>query len=138
MENLDSKKLFDIFDKHPLDGGEDEINSYKTSFHFKINMFIKVVLYGEAWKNEVVSIFTKSNVDMDVEDIDNAGNFMLYTRAWYWISQFDFEDKECVESLTSLDDSSLLVSLLRTIKYFEGIEEFERCHFLVNIKNLLK
>lgn len=138
MDNLDSKKLFEIFDKYPIDGIEENLNSYKNTFRFKIEMFIKVVIYGDRWKQSVVSLFTKSDVEIDVEDIDNAGEFMLYTRAWYWISQFDFDNIECVDALNELNDSSLLASLMRTIKYFEKTEEFEKCSFLANIKKLLK
>jgi len=138
MDKLDSKKLFEIFDKYPIDDIEENLTSYKNSFRFKIEMFIKVVIYGDQWKKSVVSLFNKSDVDMDTDDIDNAGEFMLYTRAWYWVSQVDLKDHECIEALNELNDSSLLASLMRTIKYFEKTEEFEKCSFLVNIKKLLK
>lgn len=138
MSGLDSKKLFDIFDKYPIDGVEENLNSYKNSFRFKIEMFVKIVIYGDQWKKQVISLFTKSTIGMDIEDINNAGEFMLYTRAWFWISQFDFDDEDCVKALNKLDHSSLLASIIRTIKYFEKTEEFEKCSFLVNIKKLLK
>lgn len=138
MEGLDSKKLFDIFDKYPLDEMEENLISYKSSFRFKIEMFIKIVMYGNQWKTQVVSLFDKSNVDLDTGEINDVGDFMLYTRAWYWVDQFDINDDEFLSSLNELNDSSLLASLLRSINYFEGKEEYEKCAFLVSIKGLLK
>ena len=81
MKSLDSKKLFDIFDKYPLDEMEENLTSYKSSFRFKIEMFIKIVMYGGQWKTQVVSLFDNSNIDLDTEEINDVGDFMLYTRA---------------------------------------------------------
>lgn len=138
MKSLDSKKIFEIFDKHPLDDIEENLNSYKSSFKFKIEMFTKVVVYGDVWKKQVISLFDTSTMDLDLDEINSVGDFMLYTRAWYWINQLEMDDVECVKSIKELSSASFLASLLRSITYFEGKEEFERCAFLVSIKNLLK
>tara|TARA_R110000803_G_scaffold26187_2_gene62187 strand:+ start:372 stop:779 length:408 start_codon:yes stop_codon:yes gene_type:complete len=135
---MNFKKLFEAFDKQPIDEVEGDLNAYKDTFRFKIEMFIKVVIYGEQWKDSVVSLFSKSEEDLDIKDIGEVGDFMLYTRAWFWISQFDLEDEECIKDLKDLNDSSLLASIVRSIKYFESTEEFEKCSFLVKIKDLLK
>jgi hypothetical protein len=143
---MDKEKIFGLFDNNFDENLQKEIGSYKKSFHFKIGMFIKVVIYGDKWKNSVVSMFSKANTDFDVKDIDSVGNMMLYTRAWYWISQFDFDNKECINDLNifldkdeeTYNSSDLFISLMRTIKYFEKTEEFEKCAFLVKIRDLLK
>ena len=143
---MDKEKIFGLFDDNFDDSLQKEIGGYKKSFHFKIGMFIKVVIYGDKWKNSVVSMFSKANTEFDVKDIDSVGNMMLYTRAWYWISQFDFDDKECLNDLKlfldkdseTYNSSDLFISLMRTIKYFEKTEEFEKCAFLVKIRVLLK
>ena len=143
---MDKEKIFGLFDKNFDDNIQKDIGDYKKSFHFKIGMFIKVVIYGDKWKKSVVSMFSKADVEFDVKDIDSVGDMMLYTRAWYWISQFDFDDKECLDDLKlfldkdseTYNSSDLFISLMRTIKYFEKIEEFEKCAFLVKIRDLLK
>ena len=143
---MDKEKIFGLFDKDFDDSLQKDIGDYKKSFHFKIGMFIKVVIYGDKWKKSVVSMFSKADTEFDVKDIDSVGDMMLYTRAWYWISQFDFDDKECLNDLKlfldkdseTYNSSDLFISLMRTIKYFEKIEEFEKCAFLVKIRDLLK
>ena len=138
MEKLNPKKLFEIFDKHPLNDLEENLISYKSSFKFKVEMFIKVVIYGDQWKKEVISLFDNSNADMDTNEIDRVGDFMLYTRAWYWLKQLDTTDEECINSLKELNNPNLLVSIAKSINYFEKGEEFEKCAFLVKIKGFLK
>ena len=143
---MDKEKIFGLFDNNFDENLQKEIGGYKKSFHFKIGMFIKVVIYGDKWKNSVVSMFSKANTEFDVKDIDSVGDMMLYTRAWYWISQFDFDDKECLNDLKlfldkdseTYNSSDLFISLMRTIKYFKKKEEFEKCAFLVKIRDLLK
>ena len=138
MDKLNPKKLFEIFDKHPLNDLEENLISYKSSFKFKVEMFIKVVIYGDQWKKEVISLFDNSNADMDTNEIDRVGDFMLYTRAWYWLKQLDITDEVCINSLKELNNPNLLVSIAKSINYFEKGEEFEKCAFLVKIKGFLK
>ena len=83
---MDKEKIFGLFDKDFDESLQKDLGDYKKSFHFKIGMFIKVVIYGDKWKNS----------------------------------------------------SDLFISLMRTIKYFEKTEEFEKCAFLVKIRDLLK
>ena len=143
---MDKEKIFGLFDKHFDEGVNAEVELYKKTFRFKIEMFIKVVIYGEKWKSSVVSIFSKADSDLNVKEIDEAGDFMLYTRAWFWIEQFDFNNDDCLEDLRSIthtdkdsfNGSDLFISLMRAIKYFEKIEEFEKCAFLVKIRDFLK
>ena len=143
---MDKEKIFGLFDKHFDEGVNAEVELYKKTFRFKIEMFIKIVIYGEKWKSTVVNIFSKADSDLNVEEIDEAGDFMLYTRAWFWIEQFDFNNDDCLEDLRSIthtdkdsfNGSDLFISLMRAIKYFEKIEEFEKCVFLVKIRDLLK
>ena len=143
---MDKKRIFSLFDKDFDDSLQKDIGDYKKSFHFKIGMFIKVVIYGDKWKKSVVSMFSKADTEFDVKDINSVGDMMLYTRAWYWISQFDIDNKECIDDLKlfldedreTYNSSDLFISLMRTIKYFEKVEEFEKCAFLVKIRDLLK
>ena len=143
---MDKEKIFGLFDKHFDEGVNTEVELYKKTFRFKIEMFIKVVIYGEKWKSSVVNIFSKTDSDLNVKEIDEAGDFMLYTRAWFWIEQFDFNNDDCLEDLRSIthtdkdsfNGSDLFISLMRAIKYFEKIEEFEKCAFLVKIRDLSK
>ena len=80
---MDKEKIFGLFDKDFDESLQKDLGDYKKSFHFKIGMFIKVVIYGEKWKSSVVNIFSKADSDLNVKEIDVAGDFRLYTSAWY-------------------------------------------------------
>ena len=123
-----------------------KLSFIRKHLDLKLRCLLKVVIYGEKWKSSVVNIFSKADSDLNVKEIDEAGDFMLYTRAWFWIEQFDFNNDDCLEDLRSIthtdkdsfNGSDLFISLMRAIKYFEKIEEFEKCAFLVKIRDLLK
>ena len=138
MDKLDSKKLFEIFDKFPIDDIKENMTSYKNSFRFKLEMFIKVVTYGEQWKKSVMTLFTNSDANIDMSDMDEAGEFMLYTRAWYWVDQIELDEIACVETVKELNNDNLIPAIKKAVKYFEGKEEFEKCSFLIKLKELSK
>ena len=59
-------------------------------------------------------------------------------RAYYWIGEFDGDNPEWVDALNFYDPIEVTSALEFTIKYFEGIEEYEKCAFLTKIKSYLK
>jgi hypothetical protein len=62
----------------------------------------------------------------------------MYTRAYYWIQECNLQDKEWEEALIYYHDKELINCLKLSIKYYEEIEEFEKCAFLKKIQNFLE
>lgn len=135
---MDLNNLFSLFNILPGDDFGEEVEEYKNTPKFKLGMFVKLLRDGSLFKKKIVSFFAKANSDLDKEDISNAGDFMMYTRAWYWISQFDFSDPEWCEEVLLIDYDELLISLNISIIYFENLEEYEKCATLVKIRSLLE
>jgi len=113
---------------------EDEVNTWKDTPRYKIGMFVKLVINGTIFRNQLCSLFDGDNK----ENIGDAGEFLMYTRAWNWIKDFDPKDKEWVDDLNSCGEEDTIEALNLAIAYFESIEEFEKCAFLLSIKELLK
>jgi hypothetical protein len=101
-------------------------------------MFNKLICNGLFFKRQIVTFFSKASEDINMDDISIAGEFMMYTRAWFWISQFDWEDEEWIVSLKSTSSPELLSSLLLSIKHFEELEEYEKCSFLKKISDFVQ
>ena len=135
---MDLNHLFQLFTNIPEEGIMENVESYKNTPKFKLGMFIKLVINGSHFKNKIISFFSKSDSELDKEDIDRAGEFMMFTRAWYWISQFDFDDNEWLFDLQNAAYDDILISLNLSILYFEKNEEYEKCSFLVNIRSLIE
>jgi len=131
--------LFGFSDENKMDKKtKKDIESFQQSPHFKIRMFIKMILNGINFKKQIVGFFSKANKDLDIVDIDEAGDFMMYNRAWFWISECNVRKKIWKEALSSNSEEEFLFCIKATIKYFESIEEFEKCAFLIKIQKFVE
>ena len=111
-----------------------ELEEFKSTPHFKIGMFTKMILNGMNFKKQVVGFFSKADKGLDIAGVDEAGDFMMYNRAWYWISECNVRKKIWKEALVRNATPELVKCLKSTIKYFEEIEEYEKCSLLINIQ----
>jgi hypothetical protein len=57
-------------------------------------MFSKLISQGMGFRNQVLNFFSNTNPKIDTFDLDKAGEFMMHTRAWYWISECNLRKKE--------------------------------------------
>ena len=117
---------------------EKEIEDFKNTPHFKIGMYVKLLLNGLAFKKQIVSFFSKADPELDPENMEGAGTFLMYNRAWFWISQCKIKSKVWKEALKDYANEDLVFAINLSISYFEGIEEFEKCAFLKKIKDFLE
>jgi hypothetical protein len=115
-----------------------ELKEFKDTPHFKVGMFIKMISNGLNFKNQVVGFFSKADKDLDMEGVSEAGDFMMYNRAWYWISKCNLKRKDWKEALSKNATPELVKCLGLTIKYFENIEEYEKCSLLFKIQVFVK
>jgi hypothetical protein len=135
--------IFSLFDFSKDNDPQDkklkqEVEAFKTTPHFKIGMFSKLIINGLNFKKQIVSFFTKSDPELDADNVDEAGEFLMYNRAWYWISQCKIRSKIWRQALKDCATPDLLDSVMLSIKYFESIEEYEKCAFLKNIQDFLE
>ena len=113
---------------------EEEIEMWKDTPRYKVGMFFKLVTNGSKLRRQIVNMF-EDDKRVDVED---AGEFIMYNRAWFWLQDFDIKNEEWVDALSQYDNDQLFKSITQTIQYFEELEEYEKCGKLSSIKNLLK
>jgi hypothetical protein len=134
--------VFALFGFHGDDGEnkklESEIEEFKNTPKFKIGMFIKLIINGISFKKQIISFFEKADPELESNNINEAGEFLMYTRAWYWISQCSLKSKYWREALKNEDSDNFIFALESSIKYFEGVEEYEKCAFLRKIQVFLE
>jgi len=119
-----------------LDKTFDELNSFKDSPQFKVGMFKKMIWNGRSFKDQVLTFLKKSDEFIELEgDVGEAGDYMMYTRSYFWIQECDLKDEEWTDALDHYIDDEFITCIKLCIKYFEEIEEFEKCAFLKNIQN---
>jgi hypothetical protein len=125
-ENKDSKKM------------REELEMYKNTPHFKLGMFHKLILNGNNFSKQVLKFFLQADPTLDEAGIDEAGEYMMYTRAWYWINQCKLRKKEWREALINHTSEEFIMSIKLSIYYFESVEEYEKCAFLKKIQDFLQ
>jgi hypothetical protein len=113
---------------------QKELTQFKETPHFKIGMFTKMILNGMNFKKQIVGFFSKADKDLDIAGVDEAGDFMMYNRAWYWISECNVRKKIWKEALIQNATPELVNCIKSAIKYFESIEEYEKCSLLIKIQ----
>lgn len=116
---------------------EKEIKDFKKSAAFKVGMFKKLIRNGTLFKKQVVKFLSNSDANLDIHGIDDAGDYMMYTRAYLWIKDFKFRSKEWKEALFNYSDDELISLIKLSIKYFEEYEEYEKCAHLKKIQDLV-
>tara|TARA_R110001592_G_scaffold69772_2_gene214116 strand:+ start:3034 stop:3447 length:414 start_codon:yes stop_codon:yes gene_type:complete len=113
---------------------EDEIEMWKDTPRYKVGMFFKLVTNGSKLRRQIINMF-EDDKRVNVED---AGEFIMYNRAWFWLQDFNIDDNEWVEALSYYDNNQLSQSLTQSIQYFEEMEEYEKCSKLSSIVSILK
>jgi hypothetical protein len=93
---------------------------------------------GQTFKKQVLNFFSKADPSLDMEGIDDAGEFMMFTRAYFWIEEFKFRSKVWKEDLKKHSTDEFLVAVKLSINYFEGTEEYEKCAHLKKIQVLVE
>lgn len=113
---------------------EEEIEMWKDTPRYKVGMFVKLITNGTKLRRQLINMFE----DDKRVNIEDAGEFIMYNRAWFWLQDFDIKNDEWVDALSHYDNNELLESLTQTVQYFEELEEYEKCGKLSSIKNILK
>jgi len=116
----------------------EDISEYKDSPHFKLGMFKKLIMNGTVFKKQVLKFFSKSDPELDMKGIDDAGEYMMYTRAYYWIQSCKVRNKEWKLALSNYASDEFLVAVKLSINYFESTEEYEKCAFLKKIQDFIE
>ena len=135
---MDINKSFGLFNAEGGENINENLEDFKKTPYFKIGMFKKLIMNGMSFKIKVVGFFSRADEDFDVSEIDLAGEFMIYTRAWFWIEQLDWDDEEWVSDIKRYSDEDLLVATKLAIHYFEEQEEYEKCAFLKKLQDFVQ
>lgn len=126
----------DIFNLFP----DEDSSTTKTTYIdltstpiYWLGMHKKLILNHINFKKKVIHFFLKNNRELDPLDMEKAGEFVAYNRAWYYISKIDLDNEDHLADLISYGDAELRASLELAIKHFQDSEEYERCAHLLKI-----
>jgi hypothetical protein len=136
---VDLSKIFSLFNDGPQEEHiYENLETFKKTPKFKLGMFEKLIVNGINFKMKIVNFFSLSDENFDIDEIDKAGEFMMYNRAWFWISQIDLEDEIWLYDLKVISSVNFLDAIKLSLYYFEFHEEYEKCILLKKVQDIVK
>ena len=106
------------------------LNDYKKHPLFWVGMFKKLIYNHRVFHLQLTKFFGNIDEGLDQIDIDRAGEYVVFTKAWDYIKKIDPENKLHQESLYRFSDDYLKTALELSINYFQEHEEYEKCAHL--------
>lgn len=132
--SVDVNKIFDLFnDKEPESLKEKAqiidvlLTDYKNHPLFWIGMFKKLIYNHEVFNSKLLEFFKNLDDELDKVDVDKAGEYMVFNKAWEYIEKVDPNNFLHQESLYQLSDIYLKTALELAINYFQEQEDYEKC-----------
>ena len=108
-------KLIDNYKKHPL---------------YWVGMFKKLIYNHNIFRDQLLVFFENLDEGLDQVDIDRAGEFVVFTRAYDYINKINPNELTHQEALYHFSDIHLKTALELSINYFQEQEEYEKCSHL--------
>jgi hypothetical protein len=102
-----------------------------------IGMFKKLIANYEIFTKQIIMFFRMSDQDLDIDDIERASSYIVYTRAYDNLSKINPENLIHIEALKIYSDKPFKITLKKALDYYENIEEYEKCVFLKKIQDII-
>jgi hypothetical protein len=147
---MDINKIFGLFDSSSRnDLGINALNQDDLKARIKffdefrnhpvvwIGMFHKLIM-DNAVSKTLLTTFKTTFPDLDVNDIRNAGEYIIYTKAYEFIRNLNIKRDLDLQVLINHSNINVLTSVRMAISYFEETEAYEKCAFLLPIKKIIE
>ena len=141
---VDVNKIFRLFNGEEFDSLPEKSQVVEAAIDFKehplfwVGMFKKLIQNHKLFNKEIIGFFSILDQELDIDDVKQAGEFVVYTKAFSWIEKIDVNNKLHHDSILKFSDDTFLSYLKISISYFEKFEEYEKCAHLKNIQNIVE
>lgn len=105
----------------------------KFKYSFKMEMWKKTVLDYIYFKDKFVKAFLSMDEELNKAELEETGTLISFSKAWNYIQDIDFDDEEWIKAIYLSSGDEFEYSLELGIKYFESLEEYEKCAILLKI-----
>jgi hypothetical protein len=133
---MDLDKIFGLFsasgsnEEQPSQSYEEMISYYKKHPLYWVGMFKKIIYNHHLFNDQLLKFFEQIDEKLSKVDMDKAGEYIVFTKAWEYIKKVDPNDKTHQEALYHFADIHLETALELSISYFQETEEYEKCAHL--------
>lgn len=144
-KKMNFNNIFDAFqqsdDQQPDDPQSDEANlliDFSEHPLYWISGFNKIISNNLFFKMYTVKMFKNVPPDSNLEALENTGEHLMFDKAWDYIKNLNVNNQLHMDCLKIKSNEALLNSLEATLKFFENIEEYEKCILLKELQNKVK
>ena len=123
FQNVDETSLLMDFSEHPL---------------FWISGFNKIIDNHLFFTQYTVKTFKNISPDVNIDELEKAGEELMFRKAWDYIKSIDLEKNFHVECLKNKASRDFVYYLQISIQFFELHEEYEKCALLKNIETTIE
>ena len=134
---MDINKIFDLFDT-PNEPKKQVIRDISEHPTFWIGMFRKIIMNHSNFNVTQLSVFKAAFPNMDINDIRNAGEFIIYTRSYEFLQKLDIERELDLQILKDSTTLELDIALKLSLSYFESTEEYEKCSHIIKVLTIVE
>jgi len=96
------------------------------------------MLNYDVFSKKFISLFREDGSEVDMNEVERAGEHFVYERAWEYISKLNINIPLHVDTLLQFKDPILIKNLNRTLLHFQDSEEYEKCSFIFKLIEELK
>jgi len=137
---MDINKIFNLFDGSSLENKAEEASDtiiIQETPMFWIGMFKKIILNNQVFYHQLKSHLPEELLK-EISQGDDLADMVTYSRAWFYISKIDLKRRVDVDALATFTDENLLYTTEMALRYFEGVEEYEKCAHIKKIQDTIK
>lgn len=132
---IPAEKIFLLFDDDSLVLEENELNS----IYMRLGMFNKIIENSSIIFFQVKAISNSiKNTEWNFNKAIEITNNIIFNKAFFYIKDFNIEDDKHIDALKCFNYNKVLLNLNKSIQFFENKEEYEKCAFLLRIKNWIE
>lgn len=138
---MDFNKIFDVFDQNDDQKETDDVSllvDFSEHPLYWIGGFNKLIANHLFFKKYTAKMFKNMSPDGDIETLERAGEYLMFNRAWEYIKDLNVYNSFHMECLKTKSDDVLYNSLEAAIRFFEDLEEYEKCALLKEIQDKVK
>jgi len=111
---------------------------FKDHPYYWVGMFKKIMLNYDLFSKKFISLFREDGSKVNMADIEKAGEYFVYERAWEYISKLNIEIPLHLNSLLQFKDPVLIKNLNKSLLHFQNNEEYEKCAHIFKLVEVLK
>jgi hypothetical protein len=137
---MNIKNIFDAFNSENFQNDDETSLLMDFSEHplFWISGFNKIIDNHLFFTQYTVKTFKNISPDINIDELEKAGEELMFRKAWDYIKGIDLSKNFHVECIKNKASRDFIYNLQISIQFFEMHEEYEKCALLKGIENLIE